>query len=1327
MCARLCRNSWFTGFLIQLVGLTAWSAAVLNAQSFSLPQPEIISAQEGLPQAFVPSIVQDHQGFIWMATRDGLCRYDGHQFKVFQPTTNGLPALSSPGLVTLQTDNRGRIWILSDQYTIDVFDPMLETFVNFSKRPFFERTFRGFIIRSIFTDQQNRLWITLDEKGIACINLTNNRIRWFRHLAANPYSLSSDGVRGITEDQKGNIWIVTSNGLTQLPKNTERFRQFHHQPGQSTSLPAKELLGVQAANNGNLLLLSANHLTLLNPLTGQCRNYFLPEKSGAELANVIKTDSRGNYYFNRKNLLFRYNEREGIQPFPQQSKVNEYIDLFIDRSGVLWAGTNGLGVRKFNLRAGSFQVQLYQTNFCADLLVNHLGMSESQRSLLPPDLYMYNFRYAFDQQGKLWFNAGRTPFYQFDLQTKRLTPISFPVEISSKNNADQPIPLATDPAGRIWAVYDTLVKWYEHGNWYTFKYPIRPGVESVIRQVVVDQKFLWLATSKNGLYRVDRFNGQIQQYAFQPNNETSLSNNTLYSLFADPLDSNLLWIGTFGSGLCRFDKRTGQCRRLTTRDGLPNNVVYAAIPDRQGSVWVATNQGIGQVNRNTFQTRTYTQEDGLLANEYNRFHNLHLPGLGTADDRIILGGLEGITAFSPGQIREDGYHPAVQITSIFINNRLLTPAGNSSVPESQPAQAIGQLELSHDQNFVTVNFAAMQYNRRNKIRYRYQLEGLSKGWIETEQPSVIYTDLRPGHYVFRLNASNTSGLWSRHIRTLTIAIQPPWWNTWWAWIFYSLVLLSVVYSLHRVYLNRLKLRQSLALKQKEIELKQKETLRLREIDEMKTRFFSNITHEFRTPLTLILSPTEQMMEEPRQPEDRHRLALIDRNAQQLLGLINQLLDLSQIEAGAMKITPVQANLAEVIDQITQSFQSISRAKMVRLTFQNQLGQEYLWFDPQKLERIVYNLLSNALRFTPAGGEVKITALNSSDQDVQLVVSDTGIGIPADKLPQIFNHFYQVDDSSTRRQDGTGIGLSLVKELVELQVGTIQVTSQVGEGTIFTVQLPYRSVTDTDDSIRPLALDMTYHSGYEMLEPNESGREVPVILLVEDNAELADFISDGLASHYRVRRAANGAKGLIEAERLMPDLVISDILMPVMDGYTLCTNLKRNLQTSHIPVILLTAKVDLDSRIEGLTVEADDYLTKPFHFRELQLRVRNLLNQQQRLRDWLRTDLNEPGVGLTPRPVFSDPFFEEIYSLLDENLDDSTFGVEELTKRIGMSRSSLHRKLRLLTDLSAVELIRNYRLKRAAEFLNQGRGGNGDGLSGRHRQSIVFYKVLQGLL
>lgn len=1284
-------------FVLYWLAAGLYLPGVALAQPTGFPVPESITAKQGLPQGFVPGIVQDVRGFIWLATRDGLARYDGRGFRIFQPSETQEVSLSSLGLENLQTTADGKIWITTDQGQIDLFDPVRETFIQFSSQPYYQKQFGKRFLRDMYADGQQRLWLMSDGGGLDYIHLNTRKVRRYHASSGDTSAISGAHVRFVSEDKTGNIWGVTTKGLFVQKQGTDHFIKYH-----SATLANGIDLKVNALKSipdGRLLLLYDIGMVLLDPVTGIGKTRELGFDTQAQYRHPIVTDSKGNVYFFRMNRLYRLGKDDNLAEFPVQADVHEFKSLYVDRSDVLWAGTNGQGVRKYNLRASYFNTKAYSSDFIADLLRDFLNVPPAEMAKLPAGLFSYNFRYAFDSPQKMWFSAGRTPLYELDLVTRKIRSIPFPVEIRDIKRSELAISLTKDPDGRMWAMYDSLLFSYQNGAWTRFPHAIRAvrsqpnaarpyaarsGIESGIYQIVADRQFLWVATTARGLYRVDKASGAIRRYGQHAN---SLSTDNLYCLFADPQDENLLWIGTFGGGLCRFDKRTGQCARLSKQNGLPNNVVYAAVPDRRGNVWVATNQGLCQVNRKTLRTRTYTREDGLMADEFNRFHALALP-----DGRIFLGGMEGITAFDSRQPNEDTYRPPVYITGISINNAPLEPR----LPAGElPVAAMQDLDLAHWQNFLTIEFAAMQYNRSDKIRYRYQLEGVDEQWIETETPVTKYTDLRPGHYVLRLNASNTLGVWSPEIRELHIEVNPPWWLTWWAYLGYFLVLLGLVYGSLRVYVNRVRMQQSILFKQKEVDLKAREAAQLRELDEMKTRFFSNITHEFRTPLTLILGPAGQMLEEPRQEMDNKRLSLIERNARQLLGLINQLLDLSKLEAGTTRVDAAWGDLAGFSEMLTDTFRMAAEGRGVALTFHNQLESRYYWFDHEKLERILSNLLSNAVKFAGEGGQIRVTCNAVSPEGVQITVANTGTRIPDEQLPHIFDRFYQADLQNGYRE-GTGIGLAIVKELVELQGGTVSVRSGAdGFDTLFTVALPYR---------RGEAVQAAANTTPNVNGNGRAGHEetfAAKILLVEDHAGLAEFVSGSLSENYKFYHARNGEEGLAMAEEIMPDLIISDVMMPVMDGYVFCKYIKSNLETSHIPVVLLTAKSALESRVEGLELGADDYITKPFHLRELRLRIRNLLDRQARLYERLRAGFATPVALPAQREDTTDPFLIRLHEILDTRLDDPDFGVMELVREIGMSNSSLNRKLKTLADLSAVELIRNYRLKKAAALLSDG--------------------------
>ncbi len=1308
----------------------------LYAQPIELPAPLRLTEREGLPQAFVSAIVQDQQGFIWVGTRDGLCRYDGQQFKVFQPDPDGRPSLSYAGIGNLTLDHHGRIWIMSEEGDLDIFYPKTETFVNLSRQPGYEKAMRGRELSFFRYDHQERLWLVpLDAAEVIRYDFKNQGVkggpaelpsakggpakRFFFKKNNDRNAAPSDTIADIAEAADGRIWLSTTTGLKYLDPANDRFQNHPTTIGTTTPDVATSEgfpLRLYARPNGDLLLLYQYRLVCLRTDTGQAESYYLPV-DGSSLQNWnFVTDPQGRVYFNHQGRMFGFTDREGVRILARQplERIEEHGSrLWLDRSGVLWEGTRGAGIRKYDLTPNPFRATPYRHSFRADLR-RELGLEDlgtAPPSPLDPSsgLSSYQFRYAVDGQQALWFNVGSSDIWQLDTRTGQLTARPLPVSFHNLFIDNIPCPLATGPDGEVWAVHDSLAWHYDLAakSWVEFPHRIPRARTGDVTMLTVDRQTLWLATRQKGLWRLDRQTGQLRPYRNVAGDARSLSNDALLSLSEDPTDPNRLWVGTFGGGLCAFDKRTGYFRRFTVADGLPNNVIYSVIPDAQGYLWMGTNKGLCRLDRRSFETTTYTQEHGLLANEFNRFHWLKLP-----DRRIIMGGLEGITSFYPAEVGQDDYDPPVELTALLVNNQ---PAA-ASLTASLPPQAVQRLTLAHDQNFITAEFAALQFNGsadRNagsrspdNNRYRYRLEGLEDDWKESPRPVATYTDLAPGDYVLLLNATNTSGKWSRHVRRLAISIRPPVWATWWAYLLYILTVAGLAWAGLRFYLWRIKLRQRVALREQEAE-------QLRAVDEMKSDFFANMTHEFRTPLTLILAPTEQLQREQPDPKNYQRhLSTIARNAHRLLGLVDQLLDFSKLEAGALPVVEVRGDLQAFVARTVDLFRELARERKIELLFAQKNLAEAYWFDADKLERILYNLLANALKYTEQGSVV--VTLSGVEDGVKILVKDTGPGIASDQLPHLFDRYYRApprraenNGQRDKPATGTGLGLALVKELVDLQHGRVSVSSEPGSGTTFVVELPYRSAANLSDEAAPnpngvvVADSVADATPAELPSADTPLGGVPLVLVVEDNDELASYIAESLPADYRLLRANDGQAGWELALAELPDLILSDVMMPVMDGYALCQKIKTDLRTSHIPVLLLTGKVSPDNRIEGLSLGADDYLAKPFHVAELLLRVRNQLAQKQRLRQQLRAELSQPSGPTEAGPATEDPFLRQLYALLDNHLDNDQLSIEQLIDWLNMSRMTFYRKLNALTDLTPAELIRLHRLKRATQYLRQG--------------------------
>jgi len=1280
----------YSRIFLLLVLLLIRSLSALPAQSPLLPEPEHITDRQGLPQAFVSSIVQDNKGFIWMATMDGFCRYDGDRFRVFQPSSDASQGLSGPDVIKIQNDHDGKLWIETHNH-LDLFDPETETFFNLTRQPFYIEHFKKKFPNVTYADRRQRLWLA-NLHEVAVIDMKTLQIKTYRHEPDNPRSLSHNSISWVTEDRNGIIWISTQKGwINRLDETTDTFTRFRILPDHFSDLD-KFIHGMYEQANGTFIMISGRHLTTFDPATAATQSYLIPHAEFASIKTRFATDSKGTTYFTQYGNLYRFSEKEGIATLHQKTTpATSIVGLLIDRSDVLWAGTSGSGVFKYNLAAGAFYSQAYRQGFLTDILRDGIGLPPGQIPTFHPDESGYYFRYAQDRQNRYWFNAGSTPLYRSDPATQQVTKVPFPIPIKTAYPLP-PIPMAADPDGRVWVIHDSLALWYDEPlqKWEYFPFPIRitdisnepeqAWDEPFPLQFVIDTRYLWIASNKKGLYRVDKQTGKMKRYAHNPDDPESISNNLLYCLFADPDDPDILWIGTFGSGLCRFSKSTGKSMVFNTDNGLPNNVIYAAVPDQQGNIWIATNRGLCRMHRQTFEKRIFSRQDGLMADEFNRFHFLTTP-----DGKISLGGLDGITSFYPEHLVDDTYQPEVEITGIRVNNIPVNPT-NSSLTDSLPLQLLREIKLKHDENFLVIEFAGLQYNSYKNLKYRYKLEGLDQKWNDVERAEAVYTNLSPGRYTLQLNSANTAGVWSPHVRTLSIIISPPWWASWWAYIIYFIIALYIGYALIRLY------------------LKEKETEQLHILDELKTRFFSNITHDFRTPLTLILGPAQQLRTLTADHTNAGRslgyIDVIERNATQLLHLVNQLLDLSKVESNAMQVEAARGKLVPFIQHLLTSFRAQAEKQQIQLTFhQSNIAdeQEHV-FDGGKLERILYNLISNALKFTDKGGKADIF-LAQADHGVTLTVQDTGCGIQARKLPNIFDRFYQIDAAHNFQQQGSGIGLALVKELVELQQGRIEVSSHVESGTTFHIFLPYRLAESADLKLKETE---AVHTLLQKSGRNNESLQQPGILIVEDNQELATFIAECLPASYVTTLAGNGEEAFNSALTVFPDLIISDVMMPVMDGYTLCKKIKEDLRTSHIPVILLTAKISHESKITGLTYGADDYLTKPFHYEELQLKVQNVLENMKRQREWIRSQIALPETRLLEEASEKiNPFLQKFFGLLEEHLDDTSFGIEDMIAELGMSRMTLFRKIKTLTGYSTSDLIRNYRLNRAAELLKEG--------------------------
>jgi signal transduction histidine kinase/DNA-binding response OmpR family regulator len=743
----------------------------------------------------------------------------------------------------------------------------------------------------------------------------------------------------------------------------------------------------------------------------------------------------------------------------------------------------------------------------------------------------------------------------------------------------------------------------------------------------------------------------------------------------------------------------------TSLQGLPGNQVLSILPDGKGNLWIGTGNGLTKFNSNSETFTNYYVRHGLPVNEFI-FNSTAID----EDGEMYFGTLAGLVSFYPDSIVINENVPPVRITDMKINNQILQPGNNAELVKS--ITFTDNIELNYNQDNLSIEYTILNYDNPELNQYRYILEGFKENWVYAgNRTNAEFTNLGPGRYTFRVSGSNNDGIWNDEGASLQITILPPPWQTWYAYLIYGLIMSGVVLWYRRYQRNRAKLQMAVQVEKIEKE-------KIQEIDHMKSRFFTNISHEFRTPLTLIQGPLTDLDKQDTETISMKRgvLDIMKRNTVRLQNLINQLLDISRMETGTVKLQVSEGKLESFIRTIILSFLSLAESRKIKYSYQLPGSDLSLWYDADKMEKILVNLISNAFKFTREHGEIRILGEYLKQEEtgepeyLSLKIEDTGIGIPADRIDKIFDRFFKVDDSYVSEAEGSGIGLALSKELVELYRGKIKVNSIEGKGTTFSLEIPVASDLFRDDERIFLSDENQKPKVGEPYPQPEMENDIPaikfeekhrpVVLIVEDNPDLTQYISGNLNRHYQIVSAENGKQGFESAVEHIPDLVISDLMMPLMDGMEMCGLIKDDERTSHIPVIMLTARADRDSKLEGLQTGADDYMIKPFDAEELQVRVKNLIGQRQKLREKFRKELiTEP----ERIPVISpdDRLLIKVIEMCKRHLSDSDFNIDGMSDSLNMSRTQLYRKTHAITGHTPKELLQTMRLKKAAFLLERG--------------------------
>jgi signal transduction histidine kinase/ligand-binding sensor domain-containing protein/DNA-binding response OmpR family regulator len=1278
-------------------------------------QFEHLSTDDGLSNNSVTAILQDRAGFMWFGTREGLNKYDGHTFTIFRP--NSVPdkrSFQDSYIRGLCEGDSHTVWAVTERGGLHEVDTRTG---RVTPHPIqVAQASRWNHQSSVYQDSQHGIWVST-LAGIARYEPTRHQFTLY------PIPGVDLSATTVFEDRQHRFWVATLRGLYLLNRETGKF-MLVPVPGLTGSQPymvsifqdKQDRLWIGTASPGySLLRLNLHrkpwHLEPYNP-GGQLSPYVW--------RNTIHQDSTGIIWLGTTNGLYAIDPATD-KVVTYQTDINLLKGLassnasavYHDRSGMLWVGTdNGIDRQGINTKAFT-NVQVKPNPRQTSLPENRVNalFLDSRNQLwisnatgvyrqspgqghflrIPPE----NFgsigghtntvsSFLADGPDGLWFGTWDGLYY-LNQTTGRYT--HYPAEIPA-----QFISLHREPNGNLWLGGEGgFASFNRKTHQYTY-YKYKPGTKNglpdkdVYGLIVSQLGEVWVLVNQLGICRLNIKSGVMTHFSAGPKGH--LSSNNVLSIYEDKTLG--IWIGTHLGGLNRFDFRTGLFSVITPQQGIPGNSIVGITGDESGMIWLSTDEGLCRVDPGTITVHAYTVKDGLMSQAFMH-HSVF-----RQREQLYFGSENGVVQFDPSRLYDDTRPFPVCITSLSVLDK----------PRPMPSQGI---RLKHDENMVSFGFAALSYAHPEQNQYAYQLTGVNKNWVQNGNRSeATYTSLAPGTYTFRVKAANSNGFWTKNQATYQVIVEPPWWATWWAYSLYALLAGGAIWGYIRFYTNRLRQQQEQVLNRREAE-------QLKALDALKTHFFANITHEFRTPLSLIIGPVDKMLLEDHL--DRPMLTTVRRNASTLLRLINQLLDLSKLEGNNMPVSLVQGDMPEFITQLVYLFQPLADQKGVTLTCTiDTLPPNEVVFDADKWEKILTNLLANAIKFTPRGGQVSLNVApvlaGSELAGVQLELADSGIGIAPDVLPHIFDRFYQADMSGTRTYGGTGIGLSLVKELVDLLGGTLSVTSQPAVGTTFLLTLPVQTAqladyvppvqvpTHATDAVSPLPYP-------PLTQPLVNGEDIRHrLLIVEDNDELRAFLVNELSSTYTVIKAVDGVEGWAMVQAELPDLVLTDVMMPGMDGHQLTHCIKTHTETDHIAVVMLTAKSNQQSRIEGLRQGADDYLSKPFSVAELHLRLHNLISRQQKLAAYYRQQFALPtAVYAEPeatKATVTDPFLTRIYGLLDGHLDDDSLGVDWLADQLAMNRKTLYRKVQSLIQLSPADLIRQYRLRKAAELLRSGR-------------------------
>ncbi len=1283
---------------------------------------DIFSQENGLPNNQIQCIYQDSRGWIWIGTSHGLSRFDGYNFVNFISNPNDPNSLRG-GLVRVITEDKsGNLLIGTENGGLNIFDREKERFSHPYKN---HKEFAGrdVSVNDIETDQYGQTWIGTDF-NIFVIDTLGVLSAIYPEYSNLEMSFKGNFVRNMRFDKRGTLWIGTNNGVFIYGPSTG-FMESLELPFDEN--PNKQIETIFLDDDGLVWIGTySSGIFIVDPATKKINKITLsPDVERSELVRAITKDALGEYWIGTRAGLYVYSKNRGFTGFyrhderkPRSLSNNSVQAVFHDTQGEIWVGTR----KGLNLLAKSKRVFHSFTALPGDN--QHLNSSSVYALWVDGDrniwvgtedggINIYNpasgkFTYMKheegdrnsisencikalreDGKGNLWVGTFLGGVDVIHLKTGKISHFKHNPDVPGTISSNEVWDICIDGDGEVWIASSGGVDKYLDASNTFLHYPQINGDESVNWIEIDSNDNMWFG-SLNEIIIYNSAENAIKRY-FERSR----------SMYED--SKNRIWVATRDNGIALYTASGGALKYFNESDGLPNNEALCIEEDNDNNLWISTTNGLSKFDPENGFFRNFTSNDGLINNQF-----CYRSSFKNDTGELLFGSVSGFNIFNPEEVESQEPDIPIVFTDLKIFNKS-TPIGDEqdavlhkSISETE------HLTLSYNQDVITFEFAALNYVNSDKNLYTYKLEGFNSDWNEpSKMRSATYTNLNPGDYVLRIKRFLPGVENDVNELQLRITILPPFWKTIWFFVILVLFVISLIYIIVQLILNREKIKYLLVLEKANAR-------NLHEIDMMKLKFFTNISHEVRTPLTMILGPINKLLQKDYSKEEiRENLQLVLRNAQKLDKLVSQLLDFRKLQTGKLKLNLTESDIVSFTREIVNSFNEFAEEKEITLKFNTLKRSLNAAFDPDKIEKILDNLLSNAFKYTAQGGAITVNlslVFDSNNNDfnetqkekqfIEITVKDTGKGIAENNLNRIFQRFFQSDTED--ENDGFGIGLALVKELVEVHNGDIFVNSKQGKGAKFTIRIPYYS----NVQVKPDESEVHTIKETNLAEPffdtDEGGSNVlnsSIMLIVEDNADVRKFISGHFISTYKIIEAKDGEEGWKTALEIIPDIIISDILMPVSNGYELCKRLKSDERTSHIPVLLLTALHSRENEIKGLTTGADDFITKPFDLSVLQAKVENILSIRESLKQkFMRTVFLEPKNVEISSP--DERFLQKAINLIESNISNSDLDIESFAVLIGVSRMQLYRKIHALTDMTVKEFIRHIRLKRAAQLLVQ---------------------------